>query len=86
MRRSQAYESNRLIWKPSLIKLKNNQHLAGLDAIRAIAILMVMTGHYYLEFLHPKELMAVAMMGLSTGGVIFFFLLSGYLISKSSEV
>jgi peptidoglycan/LPS O-acetylase OafA/YrhL len=66
--------------------LKNNQHLAGLDAIRAIAILMVMTGHYYLEFLHPKELMAVVMMGLSTGGVIFFFLLSGYLISKSSEV
>ena len=46
---------------------------------------MVMVGHYCLEFLHPKELMAVAMMGMSTGGVIFFFLLSGYLISKSSE-
>jgi len=62
-----------------------SQHSFGLDRVRAFAILMVVAGHYSLEFFRPRESLTVLMMGLATGGVILFFLLSGYLIQKSSE-
>ncbi len=55
------------------------RHLAGLDALRALAILLVLTFHYpYSE--GPAWFAAIAQYGWA--GVDLFFVLSGFLIGR----
>ena len=61
------------------------KHIPGLDAVRGIAIILVMLGHYSLEFLKMPPPFLQLMMGIANGGVIIFFILSGYLINQSIQ-
>ena len=56
------------------------KHLPGLDLLRAVAILLVLTYHISVFFHHPAALSAWASFGWT--GVDLFFVLSGYLISS----
>lgn len=60
------------------IKLNQNKHLAGLDHLRAAAIVLVFLFHYRL-FQHPAWVDSIGAFGWS--GVDLFFVLSGYLIA-----
>lgn len=59
--------------------LKQHEKLAGLDHLRALAIITVLFYHYRM-FKHPQWLDEI--MGFGWTGVDLFFVLSGYLISS----
>jgi len=60
-------------------KSYGNEHLAGLDHLRALAIVFVLLFHFRL-FPHPEWIDVVGKFGWT--GVDLFFVLSGYLISS----
>ena len=55
------------------------QRISSLDTLRGVAILMVMVGHY-LPASGLSDRIAWHVTSLGRGGIILFFLLSGYLI------
>jgi peptidoglycan/LPS O-acetylase OafA/YrhL len=60
-------------------ELKQEKHdLSGLDALRGVAILGVIVGHFFGAFIPPLVEKLCA-----TGGVMLFFLLSGFLIDRT---
>ena len=63
----------------SSTNIYGNHKLAGLDHLRALAIVMVLLFHYRL-FGHPEWLDGFGKFGWT--GVDLFFVLSGYLISS----
>jgi peptidoglycan/LPS O-acetylase OafA/YrhL len=60
-------------------QFETKNKLAGLDTLRAFAILSVFTYHYFVFFDHPEWLEKIGKFGWT--GVDLFFVLSGYLIS-----
>jgi peptidoglycan/LPS O-acetylase OafA/YrhL len=59
---------------------KANSHIAALDGVRAVAILLVMTYHFWLVFQGPQGLVGKLITWGQTG-VPLFFVLSGFLIT-----
>ncbi len=62
------------------LKPSANQHLHGLDHLRAFAIVFVFLYHYGRIFPHPEWTNTISSFGWT--GVDLFFVLSGYLISS----
>lgn len=65
--------------QPTEIRAANGGRLAGLDHLRALAIVTVLFYHYRM-FKHPAWIDDI--MGFGWSGVDLFFVLSGYLISS----
>lgn len=63
----------------------DRRRIAALDSLRGIAILMVMLSHYLGAVLAPAPKLAFQLVAIGRGGVILFFLLSGYLIWRNLE-
>ena len=64
--------------QPTELQSSHNK-LAGLDHLRALAIIMVMLFHFRL-FGHPDWVLSIGSFGWT--GVDLFFVLSGYLIAS----
>jgi peptidoglycan/LPS O-acetylase OafA/YrhL len=62
------------------MRVKETQHLHGLNHLRALAILLVLLYHYWTMFPHPEWTKTVGRFGWV--GVDLFFVLSGYLIAS----
>jgi peptidoglycan/LPS O-acetylase OafA/YrhL len=69
---------------PVLKPTRMDVRIRPLDTLRGAAILMVMVGHY-LPTILPDGAVAWNVTSLGRGGVILFFLLSGYLIFWNVE-
>lgn len=63
-----------------MTSVTSNKHLAGLDHLRSLAIIMVFAFHFGRIFPHPDWLKQISNFGWT--GVDLFFVLSGYLISS----
>jgi peptidoglycan/LPS O-acetylase OafA/YrhL len=60
----------------------NFAHIVSLDGLRGIAIMLVVTGHYSSGRL-PEGLITNIFSPFAVGGVILFFMLSGFLIERN---
>jgi peptidoglycan/LPS O-acetylase OafA/YrhL len=59
-------------------------HLAALDALRGLAIILVVIGHYLPDVIHDA-FSSMVLSSCALGGVTLFFLLSGFLIARNLE-